>query len=166
MYAQIIDGVIVKTQGQLPRSTDRVSNFYLLSEEERNAHGWYTVVETPEPAHDSILERVSGTNVVLVNGVPTTTHNVDIKTVEELKDELLSRAKNVAERVIQAEYSTQEQIAALANLTTAGHRTAVVNKIQTAYGAFMTFRTQLNAATTPAAVKTLWESYPALHGGN
>lgn len=65
MYAQVIDGVIVKTQGTLPKSTERVSNFYLLPEEERRQHGWYTVQTDERTCPDfhtesSVVEFVDG----------------------------------------------------------------------------------------------------------
>lgn len=44
MYAKIENGNVVKV-GVCPQNTERTSNFYLLSDEEKKLQGWYKVVE-------------------------------------------------------------------------------------------------------------------------
>jgi hypothetical protein len=166
MYAKILNGSILETRTSLPVSTERVSNFYLLSEPERNAYGWFAVVESALPSFDSVTEKLSEPLIDVVGGVPVATRSVVPKTVSDIKIEMLERGKYVAEKAITDQYPIQEQIAALANLTTAGHRTAVINQIQSVYSSFMAFRTEVNAAATPAELKAIWNSYPALQGGN
>lgn len=87
-YANIIDGEIIKT-GRCPKNTKITSNFYLLSEEDKNKQGWYEVVSNPPEVLP--WQRYSEGEVILIEGIPTQQYNIITKTVEQLKEDKIKQ---------------------------------------------------------------------------
>lgn len=162
LYAYVENGAVTKVQSNLPLSTDRISNFYLLPDAERNTYGWYTIQED-SPTLDAVTQYLGVPTYAFSNGIVQQTTPVLNKTVDAVKREMIDKGQSVAERNIQSSYSLQEQIAALAGLTTAAHKTAVTNKINNVFIAFMNFRTDVNNCTTLAELKAVWDAHPEIH---
>jgi hypothetical protein len=152
MYAQIIDGVVVKTQGQLPKSTERVSNFYLLPEEEHRQHGWYKIVEDLRSCPEY---HTQSEEIVFEGGEVVQKKTFTPIPLADVKAQRLAQIKSEATSVLLSEIPIHQQVNAALGIYDAQEVTRVKSRIVEVKAAVDAAEDALIAAKTFIAVKAV-----------
>lgn len=97
LYARVEYGNVIETRAELPRSTETISNFYLLPESQRRMNGWYTVTEDTRTCPEFYTEAVSYS---MVAGDVVQTKTFTAIPLNEAKAALLQRVKSKASKEI------------------------------------------------------------------
>lgn len=142
-----------------PKS-NRTSNLW-LNEEKLLEEGWLPVVEDAEPVL-AFGERVTGNEFVVRETDVLRRKTVARRTLAEQKEWMKQRGKGFVEGKLAEKYGVFEALArALGNLG-AGAKTALEDDLTTWVAAYSQYASDVDGASTWAALETVRNNYPQL----
>jgi hypothetical protein len=158
-YAKVENGSVTFI-GECPLSTDRVSNFYLLSDEEKISWGYYPVIkeevilqEGQEIPSDIKVIRDNKCYYKHIVIIPETVINKELS-IEELRFNKIIDVKTIASMYIISKYPVYKQINASLNIYGEEFKQDMISYIQGIRDKVSSYTTQINNSTKEELVFT------------
>lgn len=155
-WVKIQNGEIIEKQNSCPRNTKSVSNFYLLSEEEKKTYGWYQVknnnpqVMTWQKVTNKNIEYNSSEDIV------EEIYTIEDVTLEEFKNIKYSRLRNEVKEYIYSVYPDYKQLSALAGFYSTEENNAIKNGVKSLFDVAVQMKTDLYGMETYEEVDVVY----------
>jgi len=159
-YAYIKDNKVERV-GELPKSYENMSNFYLMGDEIIKEHS-FLPVEYTDKVELNLDQYYGSVEYVIETDRVVASYPVITRTVDEVKTWMIERGKGVAEYGLQNDYSLLYIILGLSGKLGTAYKTSVEASITKWIGLYNTFVGEVNACTTKAQLLVVWNKYPSL----